>query len=553
MAGLTLPAVTRGQLAAIAQVRWRLLVNSVRTMQGRLEMVSRVFMGLGIVVGGLGGGLVVAAASWYFVSHANVEYVALILWGLFVFWQLFPVMATAFTETTDSSNLLRFPLSYRSYFLIQMVYGSLDAPTVLCSLWLVGMTIGIGIAAPGLLLWAAIVLLAFALVNVLLARMIFAWVERWLARRRTREVMGILFFVLIIGVQLINPLIGRYASHAHPGTTRAFQQVLPFERLLPAGVAASALAHATRGESALALGNFALLCGYGIVIMWLLNVRVRKQYIGENLSEGRARVTGPKQKLAVREGWDVPHVSGPVAAIFEKEFRYLSRSGPMLFTLVMPVVILTVFRFALTGAGKNENFMVHAPEFAFPVGAAYTLLLMVNLVYNSFGPDAVGVQFFYSAPVPFREILMSKNLAQGAVIVLEMIAVWIAAGLLFGTPPLAVACATLAGMLYGTPVNLAVGNLLSLYSPKKIDYGKFGRQRATGLTAIASLSTQVAVMGIAALTVFFARLLGSIWIATGVFLIFAGLAWGGYLLVLARVDGIALARRESLIAELSRA
>jgi ABC-2 type transport system permease protein len=553
MAGVSLPVATRGQLAAIAQMRWRLVVNSVRTMQGRLEMVSKAFMALGILVGALGGGTAVAAASWYFVSRANVEYLAFILWGMFVFWQVFPVMATAFTETTDTSNLLRFPLSYRSYFLIQMVYGSLDVPTVLCSLWLVGMTVGVAIAAPDLLLWAILVLIAFALVNILLTRMIFAWVERWLAKRRTREIMGVLFFILIICFQFVAPVVTRYEAHEHQGTSSVIEQALPIERFLPPGLAASALAHATDGESRIAFGDFALLCGYGIVFLWFLNARVRKQYLGENLSEGRARAVGPKEKLVLREGWDVPYVSGPIAAIYEKELRYLSRSGPMLFTLVMPVVILTIFRFAITGAGKNENFMVHAPEFAFPVGAAYTLLLMVNLVYNSFGADAVGVQFFYASPVRFREVLMAKNLAQGAVIVLEIVAVWIAASILFGTPPFAVVCATLAGLLYGVPVNLAVGNLLSLYSPKKIDFGKFGRQRATGLTAIASLGGQIVVMGLAVLIVLLARFLGSLWVATGIFLIVAAVAWAGYMLVLQRVDSIALDRRESLIAELSRA
>jgi ABC-2 type transport system permease protein len=553
MAGLMSSVETRGQLAAIAQVRWQLVVNSLRTIRGRLEMVSKVFMALGIAMAGLGGSVGVAFASWYFVSHAEVEFLAVPLWLMFIFWQLFPVMATAFTETADSSNLLRFPLSYRSFFLIQMVYGSLDAPTALCCMWLVGMTIGAGIADRGLLFWAAIILATFALMNLLLARMIFAWVERWLAKRRSREIIGVLFFVLIICVQLINPLMSRYATHARPGTSRTFEYVMPYERILPPGLAAGALAHAGDGESAKALGSFALLCVYSIAIFWFLNLRVRRQYLGENLSEGAARVAGPKGKVAVREGWDIPHASGPVAAIFEKEFRYLSRSGPMLFVLVMPVVVLVIFRFALAGGGKNVNFLTNAPDLAFPIGAAYTLMMMVNLVYNSFGPDATGIQFFFSAPVRFREILLAKNLAQATVVGLEIVAVWIAASLLFGPPSFGITCATIAGVLYGVPLNLAVGDILSLYSPKKIDFGTLGRQRATGITAVSSLGTQAVVMGIAVLTYFAARFAGSIWIATVVYLVLAGIAITGYFVVLDRVDGIAITRRETLIAELSRA
>jgi ABC-2 type transport system permease protein len=553
MAGITLSPETRGQFAAIARVRWQLTVNSLRTMRGRLEMVSRVLIGLGMTMGGFGAGAALGAAAWYFVSHAEVELIAILLWGLFLFWQLFPVMATAFMQSTDTSNLLRFPLSYRSFFLIQMVYGSLDMPTVLCCLWLVCMTIGVGIAAPGLFWWAALLFFAFALMNILLARMVFAWVERWLAKRRSREIMGILFFLFIISFQLINPLIGRFASHAHPDAGRTFARMLPIERALPAGLVASALTSASASESGIAMGKFALLCVYGATILWLLDFRVRKQYLGENLSEGSARVVGPKVKLAVREGWDLPRVPGPMAAIFEKELRYLMRSGPLLFTLVMPVVILAIFRFALTGAGKRENFMVHLPQFAFPVGVAYVLMLMINLIYNSFGADAAGVQFFFASPVRFREILMAKNLAHGAVIALEVFCVWIAASLLFGAPSFGVWCATIAGVLYGAPLNLGVGDLLSLYSPKKIDFGTLGRQRAAGLTAFASLGVQIVVIGIAALTVVASRLVGSIWFAVGMFLVFAAIAWGGYYLVLQRVDGIALGRRENLISELSRA
>ncbi len=242
MAGL-ISSEARGQFAAIAQVRWQLFVNSLRTMRGRLEMVSRVFIGFGFTMGGLGGAFGVAAASWYFTSHDQTEWLALLLWLIFLFWQLFPVVATAFTETFDSSNLLRFPLSYPV-----ILHG---APR----LRLAGSGDGAGrpvavrdldgrhggrppIVRPGRR-WR---LLVFALANILLARMVFAWVERWLAQRRTREIMGILFFFLIISFQFIGPLMARFGGKKHPDVSRLSVLLLPLERLLPPGLAASALA-----------------------------------------------------------------------------------------------------------------------------------------------------------------------------------------------------------------------------------------------------------------------------------------------------------------------
>lgn len=553
MAGVISSVEARGQFAAIARVRWQIFANSLRTLRGRLEMVSRAFLILGFAAGGFGGAFGLAAASWAFVSEGRVETLALVLWPVLLFWQLFPVMATAFTENFDSSNLLRFPLTYRAYFLVRLAYGSLDPATALGSLWLVGIAAGTGLADPGLFLWAAIVLFAFAAFNILLGRAIFAWVERWLARRRTRELLGIVFFLIIISFQFIGPLAGRYGRSAHPGAAKVFELLLPLERLLPPGLAATAIAGSAKGEFPLALGALLMLVVYQIAIGSLLNLRLHAQYRGENLSESAAPVVARAGKLLVQPGWNLPVFPPPVAAIFEKEFRTLSRSGPMLFALVMPIVVLLIFRLTPGIARGGNGFLLGAPDLAFPVGAAYALLMLTNLVYNNLGHEGAGVQMYFVSPVRFRDILLAKNLAHVCVMALEMLIVWCAVALMYRPPSPEIAVATLAGILFALLVNFTIGNLLSLHSPKKIDFGAFGRQRASSITAFASLGIQLAVFGIAALTLLAARAWGRIWLAAVIFLILAAIAVIFYMVVLNRADGIALARRESLIAELSRA
>ena len=553
MAGLSFSPYMRGQFAAIARVRWQLFVNGLRTIRGRLEVVARGFMFLAFGVVGLGGSFALGALGWYFVSHGKVEWIAILLWPVFLFWQLFPVMASALTENVDSSNLLRFPLSFPSYFLIRLVYGALDPSTALGCLWLLGLAIGIGVSQPGLFLWAALVLVAFAIFNILLARMIFVWVERWLAQRRTREILGAVFFIFIICFQFIGPLMSRIGRHRHPEVSRITTQVLPYERAIPPGLAAEAIARAIHGAFAPALAAFALECAYALAILWLLNLRLRAQYHGENLSEAVARSNLRKEKRAIRLGWNVSGVPGPVAAILEKEFHYLSRSGPMLFTFVMPVVILLVFRLGPQASMRQSNFLAHAPDLAFPVGSAYALLILTNLVYNCFGADAVGMQLFYVSPVSFREILLGKNLAHALVLACEVVLVWIAVGFMFHPPAADVTFATVTGVAFALLLNLTAGNLLSIYTPKKIDYGAFGKQRASTTTVFASLGIQAAVFGLAAVTLLIARAFGEIWIATVIFLILAGLASIVYILVLNRADSIALNRRDAILAELCRA
>jgi ABC-2 type transport system permease protein len=554
MAGLTFSPDMRGQFAAIARVRWQLFVNSLRTVRGRMEVVSRVFLVIGFAAGALFGSIALGAGGWYFVSHGQVEFLAILLWPIFLFWQLFPVMATAFTENVDSSNLLRFPLTFPSYFLIRIAYGSIDPSTALGSVWLFGLAIGIACASPLLFFWAAPVLLLFAIFNILLARMIYTWIERWLAKRRTREILGIVFLLFAISVQFIGPLVTHFGKRAQSsGISRMSEQAMPLERLLPPGVAANSIAHAMQRDAAATLGSFALLAAYTLVVLWLLNLRLRAQYHGENLSEAVARVAIPRGKQKIEVGWNLPGVSGPVSAIVEKEIRYLARSGPMLFTLVMPLVVLLIFRFTPGKSGNSAGLFAHASDLAFPVGAAYTVLILTNLVYNTFGADAVGVQFFFVSPVRFREVLLGKNLNNALVMALEVILVWIGASLMYGPSPLDVALATVTGVFFALMVSFTAGNLLSVYAPKKIELGTLGRQRASGITALASIGIQAAVLGLCALALMIARAAHHIWIAALIFAVLAGIATAVYFVMLDRMDALVLKRRDVMLAELCRA
>ncbi len=546
MARLT--SQTRGQLAAIAQVRWHMFTHSLRTTKGALELFSRVVIGIVIVAGGLGGAVLLGIAAWYFVSNGRPEALALLLWPVFLFWQLFPVMATALTETMDSSDLLRFPLNYPAYVLVRLVYGALDPATVLGTLWLLGITLGFGWARPGFLfLWTALVLAIFAAVNLFLTQMIFAWVERWLAQRRTREIFAVLFFLAMISLQLVGPMLSRYGERSNTTFHKISRVANPVQAMLPPGVAATSIVCAADGRYALALTFLGGLLLYAVAILRVLGLRLRAQYRGENLSEV-SRDAALHQKVSVQPGWTVPGLSGPVTAVFEKELRYLGRSGPMLLTFVTPIIMLVVFGMR----GRNGGFLSNSPDLALPIGSAYALLLLTNLIYNSFGADGGGVQFFLASPASFRSVLLGKNLAHMAVLTTEVLVLAVGVTLLFRPPSLLALAMTVTGLLFAAPINLAAGNLLSLYSPKKIEVATFGRQRASQLTVLASLVLQIVIFGIGALTIFLARSYARPWLAVILFLLLAAISFVIYLAILTRIDPLAQSRREILTIELCR-
>src|SRR5579871_2991017 len=80
------------QLAAIAGLRWRMFTNGLRTRRGKMELVSRIIVALAFAFGGLGGFAAAAGFAWSFVNNGKPEYLAILLWPIFFFWQVFPVM-----------------------------------------------------------------------------------------------------------------------------------------------------------------------------------------------------------------------------------------------------------------------------------------------------------------------------------------------------------------------------------------------------------------------------------------------------------------------------
>jgi ABC-2 type transport system permease protein len=434
-----------------------------------------------------------------------------------------------------------------------LAYGAFDPATALGTLWSFGILVGVGFAKPALLPWALLVLLTFAAFNLLFMQMIFAWVERWLAQRRTREIMGILFVLLMLSFQLIGPLTGHLGKQARPEVQEFFKILGPVQAILPPGLAAHAIAQVAYSQLMTGCGSLALLCTFVLAIGYCLHLRLLAQYRGENLSEV-AVASAPPRDRSLRVGWNLPGFAAPVAAVFEKEIRYLLRSGPMLLTLIMPVFVLVIFRLGPMNSARHSGaFLGRTPDMAFPAAAGYTLLMLTNLVYNNFGGDGGGIQFFFASPVSFREIVLAKNLTHAGILVLETAVAWIAVSYLYGRPTLDVTIATLAGLLFAAPVNFFVGNLLSIYSPKKLDYSTFGRQRASQMTVLISLGVQIVVVGVGIGAFWTARHHGNLWIATLILLGLAGVSLSTYFMILNRMDRLALERRETLVAELCRA
>jgi ABC-2 type transport system permease protein len=550
---MTSSAEHPSQFTAIAELRWRMFVNSLRTPREQMELVSRLLLGLALIIGGLGGAVGLGAVAYLMIAEGQPEFLAGLFWFVFIFWQAFPILATAFGTGADSSDLLRFPLSYRAYFLVRIGYGAFDPATAVGSLWSFGILLGVTYARAALFPWALLAILIFCAFNLVFVQVIFSWIERWLAQRRTREIMGVLFLVLILSLQLIGPLMQRFRKPTRPEMSGLVSVVISVQAVLPPGLAADGIAQFVYHRVGSALSSLLLLGAFVVVVSYFLHLRLKAQYRGENLSEAGAVVPFPRDR-SLRLGWDLPGLAAPLVAVLEKEVRYILRSGPMLLNLIMPVFVLLIFRLGPANPGQHGGgFLSRAPDMAFPTIAAYTLLMLTNMVCNSFGGDGVGVQFYFASPVDFRQIVIAKNLTHVSILVLEVLLAWVVVSYFYGSPGFGIALATLAGLLFAAPLTLAAGNLLSIYWPKRIDFSSFRGQRPSQTGALIIVVLQLFVIGVAVSVFLFARRYASLWIATLVLLLLAAVSISIYRLILGRIDRLVRRQQEALLVELCRA
>jgi ABC-2 type transport system permease protein len=543
VAGVTQVPDKQAQLRLVAWLRWRLFVNGLRTGRGKADLATKIIVGAGITTMAALIGPLLGLGSWYAISHGMPLLLVGELWFVFVVWLLVPIFISGFSAEANPASLLRFPLRYSTFVLLAFAHGVFDPVAVAALYWLVPMLVGIGVASPGAILWAIPALSAFALLNLLLNRTIFAWLSRWFAQRRTREILGALFILVMFSFQLIGPLTQRYGKRAMPMMTH-FSSV---NRVLPPGMAALVILdrHAGRG-----LVDLAGLLAYSGVLAWLLAIRLRAEYRGESFSEARRETTGPRP--AVQAGWNLTGLSPTVAALLEKDLRYLLRNTTGYFTLMAPIIVVIMLSLAHGNPhGKKSAFMLTSSTF-FPMGVAYVLLTLVGLTYNSLGYDGPGLSMLFAAPIRFRDVLAAKNLLHSMLVVVEVFVVYVLVQFIAGpTPPLVVAV-TLAGALWVLFVNLAAGNLVSLYFPRKLNFGQMRRQRASGMAAAASMGIQALVVGLAAGAYFLSRWAGHVGLCGIAFLALAGGTWVAYGRVLDLASGIAWKRRELLVDELSR-
>ena len=546
--------VAQRQYEALLIMRWRMVANNVRSVQGAFEFGARGVAFIIYSIMGLSLGIGLGAGAWSMVSSGNLQFLPALFWTVFLVWQVLPIALASFQEQFDLSALLRFPVNFGSFYLLNLVFGLVDVPTILGSICCLGILTGITVARPALFGWTAFVLSVYALFNILLARAVLAWVDRWLAKRRTREVVSAIFLLMMLSLQLLNPALrpqrgaknpvdrpsGGEVFKELPGWAKTAIAVVPW---LPPGVASNGVyMNAVRKEPG-ALESLGVLGLYILATGAVLGVRLRAEFRGERLSESpAARKRNDSDSKWLIDG------SGPIAAVMEKEFRTIPRSMPLLFAICAPLltvlVISSVFR---NGALGGRPF-----QLAFPLCVCYALLGFTQMIFNNLGAEGTGIQMLFLSPTPIRTVLLAKNLLHGFLFALVAFLAGVLATLRLGEPDLTLLAATAAWVLFALPMNLAAGNVLSLTMPYRVNLGRISRQRGSQASALVSMLVQAIVMGCGLAVLELCTYFNKRWLAAPCLLILAGLALMAWLRVLQNADSLANRNRDNLIGTLAK-
>lgn len=550
MADIARPVGFWTQVGLITALRWRVLHNGLRKKQNRLDLIGILVLAAvgGVIAVSVAIGAYTAARE--FVALHREGWLAVLFWGIFLWWQLLPLMVAGFGISFEFRSLLRFPMRFGVFYLLGLAYGFGDFTGAAALCWMIAILLGAATANIALLPVLVAVSIPFALFNLALERLVGSWLERIMSGRRGREMFFAGFILIMLSLQFVGPAIGRYGGSAGPRITAA----LPYFAHFPATLAGRAVASASAGNWHRAVLEIGGISAYAVFFGALLWRRFAAQFRGEELTETAAPKKGVRaEDVSKNLTYDVLGFLSPqIGAVVRKELRYLVRNGFAALLLFLPPILVfglvtqaSVFRFN----GEKANVSL---ETFFPGLVAYLTLMLMSPAYNSFAYEGPGVQTYFTAPLRFRDILVGKNIVQTCLLVSEL-ALCIGAFIYrVGMPSRAVFAATLAGLVFTVVGQLAIANWSSLSFPRKLAFGQIHGQRQSGMAVLAAFGAQLMLFGVSTVIFGLGRWTGDTWLPAKAFALLAAAAVGGYLASLDPLSSYAERKKEKLMESLCR-
>jgi ABC-2 type transport system permease protein len=462
-----------------------------------------------------------------------------VLFFMFLYWQVVPILLASTGAGIDLKRVAVYPVSRRELFLLEVLLRLTTGVDML--IVLIGAFIGMAMN-PAVAWGKPLLLFPWVAFNLLLATGLRDLLSRLLARRKGREVAMIGFVILAALPQLL-------LMSGMPEWMRGLQGRLEFS-WWPWKVTARLLTGPLQWADAAMLGFWTAGAGWFGWRQFQRGFRFDSDEARATPAggEGSGLLAGWAERVYRLPGW---LFGDPLAAIVEKELRFLSRAPRFRIVFLMGFSFGLLIWLPMAFRGGRDSTGFFAANYLTLVSAYALLLLGEVSFWNVFGFDRGAVLNYFVLPVKFSRVLIAKNIAAAVFVFLEVGAI-------------AAVCFLLRVPITGTKVAeayavtgvmtlllLAAGNLGSVHYPRPVNPAHSWRSASAGRFQ-AFLMLLYPVVSIPVVLAYLARYaFQTEWAFAGVLAIGAAIGAAVYWVALESAVAAAEERREQMLTALS--
>ncbi len=510
------------QVLTIIWLRFKLISYKLRTLSGIANLISTVM--LFIAGAGLSLGMAFGFGALTFFASQSADELLLqvslyvIFYVLLLFGILVPLLLATGNPGFESIRFLQFPISHKKLYGITLsaCFGNPEHlfyyPTLIT-------LFSVGFFAFGAKTWIGLIILLFILFfHVVWNHTLVLIFQRIMRKRRMREIVVLIAFMLFIFLSLMPALsellVEKFKGKDISHLTSILPVLAKIGKIFPPSMAAEGLFALHQNDIVASLLNamgllvwisLGVALGYHMYIHYHLGDKGKIQKRKIEMKGERLSIV--PSKLHFLESLALSFLPIEILAVVSKDLRYLFRSvlGKFNFFMMPVFVMIVVF---IIGRMLKQPFLGMEPGDLLLYGMLlYVILFSNNMMNNAFAWEGNGVRSYFLNPTLPRSILIGKNLA-----------IWLYNFLLF------IICIVIWSVLVQVPspftlltaillFNIALltfttaGNFISILFPVRRDMSTI-RNQPSQVGILLSLFSFSVIVGIIAFSLFIPLFLG---------------------------------------------
>lgn len=399
----------------------------------------------------------------------------------YLLWATLP-LSIGSSRQFDPGNLLLYPISLRKLFAVDLISDIASLPSVFAIPAIIAIGIGAGLAQ-GKLAGGILIALVATVFGISLSKWVSTSIGSMIRKKRARgeTLVALMGAIAGLGGLLVSQLAPQFLRHS---------ESISALRWTPPGAVAFAFTHGLReGQAAGYALALMVVTTYSVVFIVITYWLARRAILGGGTRrrDHRAPSAAPVENYT---GWQIPLVSPELAAIIEKELRYIMRNAQLRMMALMPLILIIIRlmnrqHFDPTAAGGSRlfaDFIKYGEGFMPTTGVLYVFLILAGLSCNQFAFEHAGMRTLVLSPVERKKILLGKNIAICIVALVFSAGVLVINQLVFrDVTPRGLLFASLCFVIFAS-LTAVMGNWFSIGFPKRMKFG--ARMNVSGVVGV---------------------------------------------------------------------